>query len=296
MRCLIFGGDGMLGHQLAGYLSRRHRVWVTIRDTCRSQLLPAGPSLKVIDQVDVRDFSRVTQIAATVRPEVVINAVGIIKQREEANDPVASFAVNTIFPHQLQELARLIDFRLIHISTDCVFSGRRGYYNEQDVPDAEDLYGVSKRWGELHEAPAVTLRTSMIGLELKHKRSLIEWFLAQRGVVPVYEKAIFSGLTTLELSRLLERLITEWPDLYGVWHVAAEPISKAELLRRLSVRLDRRGLEFQSDFSMACDRSLDAGKFRNATGYVAPDWDTMLDELARQIDLRNKGGTYHEAA
>ncbi len=296
MRCLILGGDGMLGHQLWQQLAEQHEVWITVRNGIPWVRPTSRLNARIIDRLDVRDFARVTKIVSTIRPEVIVNAVGIVKQRPEATDPALSFAVNTVFPHQLLELAQLLHCRVVHISTDCVFSGRRGYYNEKDPPDADDLYGVSKRWGELHEKPAITLRTSIIGLELKRRQGLVEWFLAQRGTIPAYERAVFSGLTTFELSRVIARLLVDWPDLDGLWHVASEPIRKAELLRKLTSKLRRQDIDLRSDCSVVCDRSLDGRRFAAQTGYQAPSWDTMLDELVDRIILRMQGGTGYAAA
>lgn len=168
---------------------------------------------------------------------------------------------------------------MIHISTDCVFSGRRGRYTEQDAADATDLYGRTKHLGEVAGPGAVTLRTSIIGRELSAAQGLVEWFLAQRGTIPGYSKAIFSGLTTAEFSRVILDVIERHPDLTGVYHVASAPISKQDLLERLNRALDR-GLTIRPDASVAIDRSLDGSRFAAAAGYAAPAWDTMIEELA----------------
>lgn len=284
MRCLILGGDGMLGHQLLRSWSRNH----TVRVTLRRPLVDYAPfglfsARNAYDLVDVRDCHCVRAVLEGYCPEVVVNATGIIKHRTGPDVTLSSLEVNAVFPHRLRVLCQEIGARLIHISTDCVFSGHRGEYTESDRIDAEDVYGLSKYLGEVSGPRTLTLRTSLIGLELWRKTGLVEWFLAQRGRVRGFSRAIFSGLTTIELARAIERLAVEHPDLSGVWHVASSPISKAELLRRLAAQLGRRDVQLVADASMSCDRSLSGEAFARRTGYQVPSWDWMLTELARQI-------------
>jgi len=295
MRCLILGGDGMLGHQLLLHLSD-HDLRVTIRgslDKCCSTRLSHH---NTYDHVDVRDMQHVIDVFADFRPEVVVNAAGIIKQRSAAQAVLPCLEVNALFPHRLLALCTATAARLIHISTDCVFSGKRGNYAEQDPADADDLYGRSKLLGEIALAPGITLRTSIIGLELKNHFGLIEWYLRQRGAIHGFRGAIYSGLTTAELARVIRRLIEHHSTLAGVWHVASDHISKYELLAKLSERLKRRDLEIIPDDEFKCDRSLNGAAFRNRVEYRAPSWDVMLDELASQIQQRMRGSIYHDAA
>ncbi len=296
MRCLILGGDGMLGHQLVEHLSIRHDVRATLRGRHGDYVGTALRAGNTYEGLDVRDYSALTQVIADFQPEAVINAVGIVKQRSAAKDPLPSLEINALFPHRLLALCRAAGARLIHISTDCVFSGARGGYRETDPADAQDLYGRSKLLGEVVEPPGLTLRTSIIGLELKHRASLVEWFLAERGRIRGFDRAIFSGLTTLELARVIERVLTEQPDLHGLWHVASQPISKYELLRRLAARLKRPDVVVARDSTFHCDRSLDGSAFARRVGYLAPAWDELLAELAAQIHLRPQRIAYHDAA
>jgi dTDP-4-dehydrorhamnose reductase len=175
---------------------------------------------------------------------------------------------------------------MVHISTDCVFNGRRGNYTEQDPADAEDLYGLSKYLGEVSEEPCLTLRTSIIGLELSRKQSLIEWFLSRTGTIKGFTNALFTGLTTIETARVIEMVITQYPDLHGLWQIASEPISKYELLCKLSAVLGRSNLSIEPDDSLRCDRTLSGKAFTQQTGYLAPSWDEMLLELAERIKLQ----------
>ena len=294
MRCLILGGDGMLGHRLFKSWRPRHEVRVTLRgDLAHYASYGLFSAENAYDHVDVRHTDRLLEVLSEFRPEAVVNAVGIVKQREAAKAPLPCLEVNALFPHRLNFLCRTFSARLVHVSTDCVFNGRRGAYREQDPADAEDLYGLSKYLGEVAEPPGVTLRTSIIGVELKAKRSLVEWFLAQRGTIRGFTRAIYTGLTAAEMARVMEMVLTEHPHLAGVWHVASEPISKHELLSKLCRRLGRRDVVIEPDASVACDRSLRGDAFAQATGYAAPSWDHMLDELSQEIQQRN---AYHAAA
>ena len=284
MRVLIFGGAGMLGHRLLRHLGDRHETRVTLRaklaDYARHRLFTAA---NAYDGVDVRDFAHVTGIVSDFRPDVVVNGAGIVKQRPESHDAIDSIEINALFPHLLARLARERGMRMLHLGTDCVFSGEKGNYTEKDRPDPQDLYDQTKLLGEVGGEEAFTLRTSMIGLELERKTSLVEWFLAQKGkTIKGYRKAVFSGFTTAELSRIIENLAVVHGRASGVYHVSSDPISKFDLLAGLSRRLEL-GIEIVPDDTVRCDRSLDSGRFRSEFGYAPPSWDAMLDELADEI-------------
>jgi dTDP-4-dehydrorhamnose reductase len=290
MRALILGGDGMLGHELQLRWSPRHEVWVTLRKA-RGAYGPRAEAFgpRALFGVDARLDGPVAEALSRARPEVVVNAVGIVKQREAAHDPVLSIEVNALLPHRLARLCRAAGARLVHVSTDCVFSGARGGYTEGDAPDPVDLYGRSKWLGEVADQPHVlTLRTSIIGLELSRATGLVEWFLAQRGTVPGYRRAIYTGLTTAELSRALEQLALEPgpAPLHGLWHLAAARIDKHDLLTRLARRLGRTDVTIVPDDAVACDRSLDGRALEARSSYRVPSWDAMLDELAESIQRR----------
>lgn len=280
-RVVVLGGDGMLGHQLLKSLRREYDTRVTLH-----QALPYYRHYGLFDEANsfagiaVTDSDRLMDVMSQFRPNVIINAVGMIKQRSEAKNPLASLEVNSVFPHRLATLASLLGARLIHFSTDCVFSGRRGHYSEHDIPDAEDLYGRSKLLGEVAAPNCLTLRTSIIGRELDRKRGLLEWFLAQRGSVKGYRRAVYTGFTTLELSRIVSMLIGRYPSAEGLWHVSSERISKFALLQliRQHYRLD---IEVMPDDEFVCDRSLDSSRFRAQCRYTPPTWEAMIAELSR---------------
>jgi dTDP-4-dehydrorhamnose reductase len=280
MRILILGGDGMLGHQLLRHFGRGHDVRVTLH---RDAAAYAGYGLfdpaQCFFGVDVVSRDGLAAIFDASRPDAVINAVGIVKQRDSAKAGIPSIEINALLPHRVVELCRGAGARLIHVSTDCVFSGNKGNYRETDTPDADDLYGRSKLLGEVNEPPCLTLRTSIIGPELSRKTGLIEWFLAQQGPIKGYRRAIFSGLTTMELARVIERMLVQFPGVSGLYHVSSDPISKYDLLTRFAKRIGKK-IDIVPDDQFQCDRSLDSSRFRREFAYTPPSWDTMIDELA----------------
>jgi dTDP-4-dehydrorhamnose reductase len=283
VRVLILGGDGMLGHRLMRTLAGAHDVRVTLRRPLAEyrQFALFSPG-NTLDGLDAADWPRLAEAVRQSAPEVVVNCIGIVKQRKDARSPIPSLEINALLPHRLAELCAALGARLIHFSTDCVFSGRKGAYTETDAPDPQDLYGRSKLLGEVADAPGLTLRTSIIGRELSRKTGLVEWFLAQRGTVRGFRRAVYSGLTTAEMSRLVGRLATEHAGLHGVWHVASRPITKYELLVTFADKLGRTDVEIVPDDTFVCDRSLRSEPFEAATGYQPPTWDDMLTELAAE--------------
>ncbi|MBM3273920.1 MAG: SDR family oxidoreductase [Candidatus Sericytochromatia bacterium] len=283
-RILILGAYGMMGHKLIEMLGDRFETWATCRTVRRDRLAASlvSPS-RLIPGVVAEDLDSVAKVIGDVRPTVIVNAIGIVKQLSAAKDPVPSLTINALFPHRLYLLARAAGARLIHFSTDCVFSGHEGRYLESRQSDAEDLYGRTKFLGEVAEPGAFTIRSSMIGFELGTATGLIEWFVSQAGKeARGYTHAIYSGLTTSEMARIVTNLISHHPDLSGVWQIASEPISKFDLLGEfnrkagLDVRLGR-------DDALRCDRSLDGSRFAAATGYQAPSWNAMIDDLVREL-------------
>ena len=273
----------MLGHQLLRTLSDTHEVQATVRRALAAyREFPLFSRVNTIDEIDARDWRRLADVIRTRSPQSVVNCIGLVKQRQEAKSPIPSLEINALLPHRLAELCGELGAQLIHFSTDCVFSGRQGGYRETDEPDPQDLYGRSKLLGEVAQPPGLTLRTSIIGRELKRKTGLVEWFLSQRGTVRGFRRAIYTGLTTLEMGRLVTRLMTNHRDLHGVWQVASQPINKYDLLVEFSRKLGRTDVEIVPDDEFVCDRSLRGERFEAATGYRAPTWDEMLTELAAE--------------
>ncbi|MFL6334920.1 MAG: dTDP-4-dehydrorhamnose reductase family protein [Pyrinomonadaceae bacterium] len=280
MRVLILGGSGMLGHKVWQTFAPRFDAYVTFRSAAgadgRAGLFDPERSL---GGVSAQDFDSVTRAFAQVRPRAVVNCIGVVKQDAAAKDPLTSISVNSLFPHRLAQLTRAAGARLIHLSTDCVFSGRAGNYSESDRPDAEDLYGRSKLLGEVEGEGALTIRTSMIGRELAGAHGLLEWFLSQEGGrVRGFKRAVFSGFTTGALAELLAQIVSEHADLSGVWHAAAEPVNKFELLSLIKKAYGL-NIDIEPDEAFVCDRSLVGTRFREATGFRAPSWPELIRQM-----------------
>lgn len=278
MKVLILGGDGMLGHQLFKYFQGRHEVRCTLRkDISNYKEYGLYNEINSYTEVDVMSFERVKEVVCDFMPKTLINCVGIIKQQSTAKESIPSIEINSLLPHRLAHLCKQVGARLIHLSTDCVFSGKKGNYLESDPPDALDLYGKTKFLGEVKDDFCLTLRTSIIGPELSRKKSLLEWFLAQEGTIKGFRKAIFSGFTTLEMSRIIELMLLH-PKAYGLYQVSSEPINKYDLCHLFKNKF-KHPVEILPDDAFVCDRSLDSNRFRKVFDYEPPSWEKMIDEL-----------------
>ena len=283
-KVLVLGVTGMLGNAVFRVFGAdaAHQTWGTLRSASALRHFPVDSHDRLLSGVDVLDQDALTAVMAKVRADVVINCVGLIKQLADANDPLTALPINAMLPHRLARLCELSGARLIHVSTDCVFSGRKGMYLESDVSDAEDLYGKSKFIGELHDVPhAVTLRTSIIGHELNSHYALVDWFLAQQGRVKGFTKAIFSGLPTVELARVMKDFVLPDPTLQGLYHVAAQPVDKYTLLSLVAAQYGKQ-IDIAADDALVIDRSLDGSRFSVASGYVAPAWPELVKRMYAQ--------------
>lgn len=280
MKVLVLGATGMLGNAMLRLFaaSPGFEAVGTARSAGLVARLPERLRPLVRLGVDVENLDQVAAVLAAERPDVVINAIGLIKQLADAKDPLAALPVNALLPHRLARLTALARARLVHVSTDCVFSGRKGGYVESDVPDADDLYGRSKLLGEFDYPHAITLRTSIIGHELASANALIGWFLAQEGPVRGFRRAIFSGLPTVVLAEVVRDHVLPRPDMHGLWHVSAEPIDKFTLL---SVVRDAwgRSTVIEPFDEFVIDRSLNSDRFRAATGRTPPPWPPLIERM-----------------
>ena len=227
---------------------------------------------------DAREIEEITDLIKEVSPEVIINCIGLIKQKDNLKKIVESIQLNSLFPHLLQIASRDVGAKLIHFSTDCVFSGKKGSYKEEDLPDSVDIYGLSKRLGEIDANGALTLRTSIIGHEIMSDVSLLDWFLNQEGSIKGYKKAIFSGLTTIEISKVLQQIILNNFSLSGIYHLSVNPISKYDLLK-LVAKIYKKNIEILEDTEVKIDLSLDSSKFSSITGYNPPSWEMLIKDL-----------------
>jgi len=278
VRVLILGASGMLGHAVTRCLIEKAgvgTVWATIRGTEGAARLRSFGQVQIVSGLDALDIDALTRLFGECKPQCVINCIGLVKQKESAHDPLSALPINALLPHRIYALCRLVDARLVHISTDCVYSGQKGRYSENDAPDASDLYGISKRLGELQSCGAITLRTSIIGHEMSSNRGLVEWFLSQTGPVKGYRNAIFSGIPTMEFARVIRDYVLPNYRMEGIYHVSADPISKFDLLRLIAAEYGVR-TEIHADDQVCIDRSLDGSRFNRATGYVAPPWPDLV--------------------
>ncbi len=284
MKVLILGGEGMLGHKVFQILSPRFDTCVTFQQAggawTRYPVYKEVEPKRLLAGVNALNFETVIRAFAGARPEVVINCIGIIKQLKEAKDPVVSIQLNALFPHRLADLCAATGTRLFHMSTDCVFSGKKGNYTEADIPDPDDLYGRTKLLGEVDRPGCLTLRTSIFGRDFVKDNALLEWFLSQRGkTIKGYTRAIYTGFPTQILARIMGDLIEHYPDLEGLYQVASAPISKYELLVKIRDAMSL-PVEIEPEENFFCDRSLDAARFVAATGYTIPSWDEMIQVVA----------------
>lgn len=280
MKTLVLGASGMLGHTVFRYFAQHADldVYGTARSASVRKHFPDDLSERILVGVDVENQDTLARVFAEIRPQFVVNCIGLIKQLADVEDPLIALPINSMLPHRLARLCDLVRARLVHISTDCVFSGARGGYVETDRPDVEDLYGHSKLLGEVAYPHTITLRTSIVGHELSSAHGLLEWFLAQQGRVKGYTRAIFSGLPTVELARVVRDVVLPRPSLSGIYHVASTPINKHDLLSLVADAYGKR-IEIVPDDTVEINRSLNATRFRNATGYEAPAWPELVKRM-----------------
>jgi dTDP-4-dehydrorhamnose reductase len=281
MKILVLGGGGMLGHMMVRVLAASGPLDVAVSVRVPEPEMPKG--VQVWTGVDATQPDVLMDLMQACRPDVVVNCVGLVKQRAQAEDPLIALPINTILPHRLSRLCALTGARLIHFSTDCVFSGESGNYRESDIPDARDLYGRSKLLGEVHDTHALTLRVSIIGPELHGAQGLLGWFLSQQRPVRGFRRAVFSGLTTLELACVVRDKLLGRPDLHGLYHLSADPITKFDLLI-LAGKIYSHSIHVDGCEEPVIDRSLDSTRLRTALDYRPPSWHEMLAHLKADTD------------
>jgi len=272
----------MLGHTLFMQLvlQRDLDVYATGRGSPDlSRWFPKEAVERIRPDVDADNFDSVIRAFAAIQPDIVINCIGLIKQTWYGGDPLSSIVINSLLPHRISMVCRTAGARLIHVSTDCVFDGKKGNYTENDISNATDLYGRSKFLGEVAYSPhCVTLRTSIIGHEIKGRLGLIEWFMSQDKKIQGYKNAIFSGFPTIEVAHILRDYILPNQNLTGIYHISSDPISKYELLKLVAEKYDKKiEIEPYDDFYQ--NRSLDSSLFRKITGYEPPTWPELIEKM-----------------
>lgn len=287
MKIITLGASGMIGSAMFKVLreSSDLTVWGTLRSAYDRCSYSEAENKQLVDGIDVLHSNSLTKLLLKVRPDVVVNCIGLTKHHPDAGDPVQSLEINAVFPLRLSSICEYAGVRLIHVSTDCVFQGSRGNYSESDSPDATDWYGKTKSMGEIMNAShAVTLRTSTIGHELNTRYGLLEWFLSQMHQCRGFSRAIFSGLPTIIFAQIVRDIVLPKPDLHGLYHVSASSINKLDLLRIIARVYDKK-IEIIADDSLVIDRSLNSTRFSSATNYKAPSWEEMVT-LMHNTQLR----------
>jgi len=279
MKVIVLGANGMIGSTMLRILARQAgwQVFGTVRSESVLGRVPLEMASRLISGVDLTNSDALIRLFRKCSPDVVVNCAGLTKHVSGGTDPLEALTMNALIPHRLAELCSVSGARLIHVSTDCVFSGSKGNYSEADLSDARDVYGKTKYFGEVSSLGSITLRTSTIGHELGTQLGLLEWFLAQSRCKG-YRRAIFSGLPAVEFARVVRDFVIPNDSLSGLYHVGAELIDK-ECLLRVITREYGLTTEIEPDDSVVIDRSLDSRKFSAETGYRAPDWTTLIKEM-----------------
>ena len=270
----------MLGSILMRRMSDdlRYQVYGTLRDRKKKDFYSPELHDYLYTGVDTDVEQSIKHTIEDVSPDVVINAVGLIKQLRASNDPIAMLRINSLFPHVLHTYCRANDSRLIHISTDCVFDGLKGGYKESDRVNADDLYGRTKFLGEVTSDDALTIRTSIVGPEFGSSNGLLEWFLSQQGSIKGFRKAVFSGLPTVEVADVIRNLILPSNVRSGLFHLASQPINKFELLNLFSEVYSKK-IDIKCSDELVIDRSLNAEKFCDVFNYNPPDWEKLCRKM-----------------
>ncbi len=276
MKVFVLGSNGLIGNSVFNILTEESslKVFGSIRSLSSSNFV----NEKIFSGVDVEDITKLTELLSLVKPDVVINCIGHTKHKDDGNDPVRAIKLNALFPHQLAKISHESNIRLIHFSTDCVFSGAKGSYVEEDLPDANDFYGKSKALGEILYGNVLTIRTSTIGHEINTNYGLLNWFLNQNGKCKGFKNAIFSGLPTIVLAQVVRDYILNNKKLIGLYHIAANPINKYDLLKLISDVYNKKVI-IELDESLVIDRSLNSSKFNRETGFKAADWPNLIQTM-----------------
>lgn len=294
MKLLVVGGTGMLGHKLFQKLGKIYpETYATVRKDLSEDpfvRIPFFQTSRVYMGIDVSDIVALQDVILGLKPDYILNCVGVIKQHKDKAAPIPCIKFNALLPHEMDNIASLYGGKVIHFSTDCVFDGKRGSYSEEDPTDASDLYGQSKAMGELVSTNSLTLRTSIIGRELASHLSLLDWFLMQSGhQIKGFRRALYSGVTTNQMARVVHLILENYPNLRGLYQIVADPISKYDLLM-LAKKAFHVDVDIKPDDIFVIDRSMRGEKFRLATGYQSPPWSDMLEDLAVESEQYRSWG------
>lgn len=269
MKFLVFGSNGMAGHLVSLYLQEQEH---TVMGFARSA---SGLVQTIVG--DALDPQAVKSAVETVKADVIVNCIGLLNQFAETHKAQAVY-LNSFFPHYLAELTQDTSTQIIHISTDCVFSGKRGQYTEDDLRDGATFYDRSKALGELEDKKNITLRQSIVGPDIKQTGiGLLNWFMQQQGEINGYTGALWTGLTTLQLAKVIEEAAAA--KIHGLYNIVpGHYISKYELLKLFNKYMRGESLHIVPVDKMAANKSLKRTKFDFARHI--PDYEQMVAELA----------------
>ncbi|GKW23604.1 NAD(P)-dependent oxidoreductase [Pectobacterium carotovorum subsp. carotovorum] len=287
MKVLVIGATGMLGYSLFSNLSDygHLNVFGTVRTIEGKEHFLKKNIKNIIDNINISDMHSIESVLKKISPDIVLNCIGLIKQHDISKQHISAIKVNALFPHQLASLCEQNNAKLIHFSTDCVFDGKKGNYKENDLPTATDLYGKSKYLGEVNYGQHITLRTSIIGHELSTSVSLIDWFLNQEGKIDGFSKAIFSGLPTAYIAKILAEQVFINLELSGLYNLSVDPIDKFTLLSLVAETYGKKILINNND-DFIIDRSLNSTKFRTSTGFLPPIWHELIEYMHKDYIKR----------
>ena len=290
MKIVILGSNGLLGNTITKYFFEKadHQTIAVLRNYSKIKLFNEKYHQNFLVIENILDYIETKKKLEIIRPDILINCIGITN-KEKINKPyqIEKFInINSLFPHRIQRICCELGTRLIHLSTDCIFSGSKGFYSENDNPDPTDIYGRSKLLGELDYENTLTIRKSVIGHELVSRKGLLEWFLHQNISVEGYKDVIFSGLTVLELAKLIDKYILPRSDLKGILNISGESISKFDLLKIIS-DVYHKSIEIIPNESIKINRTLNSSKFYKLTGYKPNSWPVLIKSMY-EFNLLNK--------
>ena len=290
MKILILGSNGLLGNTITKYFLQKEDIqtYASIRDYSKLELFNNKYHKNFLIINDVLDFGETKKTLKKIKPDILINCLGITNKENllKPSQIENCISINSLFPHMLQRICSELGTRIIHFSSDCIFSGRKGFYSENDIPDPPNIYGKSKLLGELNYENTLTIRKSVIGHELVSKKGLLEWFLAQKDFVHGYKNVIFSGLTVLELARVIDNYVLPRRDLKGILNLAGESISKFDLLKIIA-DIYKKSAQIIPNEKIQINRTLNGSQFNNLTGYKMKSWPSLIKSMY-EFNLLNK--------
>ena len=283
IKVLIIGGNGMIGSELLRSLKLFNKN-LEVKATLRNKLNHYDIYLiynnkDCFFKINVFEIDNIKDLIKLYKPNVIINCVGVTKQKINDFSLDKVKYINSNFPHKLYKLCNKESIRLIHLSTDCVFSGNRGEYKFNDIADAKDIYGQTKKEGEIIHDNSLTIRKSTIGYEMNKPHGLLEWFLCQKNDVLGFKNAIFTGVSTIELSKFISHIICKHQELSGLLHLRGPKIDKYSLLKKIKYFFNLDHINLKVDEKYICDRSLNEDRLLSKLNYSIPCWDTMIKDL-----------------